>query len=67
MTLRGAVVVDDIKRASEAKNVNELITWIKKGSSNSEKKQRLEEAKKIDFYWASFNSDLQLKEVESIL
>ena len=60
-------MVDDIKKASEARNVNELIAWVKKGKSKSEKQKRLEEAKKVDFYWSSFNSDLELKEMESQL
>lgn len=57
----------DIKVASEAKSVNELIVWVKEGKTINEKLKRLEEAKSIDFYWSSFNTDLQLKEVESTL
>lgn len=57
-------MVDDIKKASEARNVNELIAWVKKGKSKSEKQKRLEEAKKVDFYWSSFVDDQKLNEFE---
>lgn len=56
-------MVDDIKKASEARNINELIAWVKNGKSIPEKQKRLEEAKRVDFYWSSFVDDQKLNEM----
>jgi flagellar motor switch protein FliM len=60
-------MVRDIYRAKEAQDIDELVAWVKKGKSKDEKSQRLQEAKVIDFYWASFKSDEELKTLANVL
>lgn len=60
-------MVRDILKAKDAADVNELIAWVKKGKSKAEKTARFQEAVTIDFYWSSFKSDEELKEVSTIL
>ncbi len=54
-------MVREIYEAKDAHDVNELIAWVKKGKSNAEKSARLQRAKHMNFYWSSFRTDCDLK------
>ncbi len=60
-------MVRDINVAKDARDVDELIAWIKKGKNKTEKSIRYSEAYNINFYWASFKSDTELKQIEEQL
>lgn len=60
-------MVRDIYKAKEARDIDELLSWVKKGKNKSDKANRLQEAASINFYWSSFKSDDELKQAAIVL